>query len=105
MAVEDINCHIARDRFGCVDTTAIERIDVSIVDLPVHITVNLFLAGTCCFLEMSATDIALGIIILTYNGILIISTREIEAIEFTARHRDWDMGRGLVTVTVGTQAK
>ena len=105
MAVEDVHRYIARDRFGCVDTTAIECIDVGIVNLPMHITVDLLLAGASSFYEMSATDIAFGIISLTYCSILVIGSRKVEAIEFTARHRDWDMGRGLLTVTMGTQTK
>ena len=92
MAIIDISGHMACNRSGSIDTAAKEGIDVGIVDLPVHITVNLLLAGSCRLLEVTATDIALCIIIPSYIGILVVGSGEIELVERTTRHGDRNMG-------------
>ena len=104
IAVEDVSGDIALNRFGCIDTTAVECIDIGIVYLPTYITANGFLTGTSHFLEIATADIALGIVV-TNSRILVVGAGEVQMGNFTASHRDRHMGRGLATVTMGTQSE
>ena len=85
MTVEYICCNRSLNWLGIVDTTTIEVIDIGIINLPPHITVNLLQSCTCTFLKMTATDVTFGIIILG-GSIRIIGTGEMEILVFTTRH-------------------
>ena len=85
MTVEDIGLDGTLDGTCIIDATAIECIDICIVDLPMYVAVDRLLAGSCRFHKMSAADVTFGIVG-HFCGIGVICTSQIESLEFTAGH-------------------
>ena len=111
MTVEDINGDITLNRSGCINTTAIESIHVSIVDLPMHITLVCaarftYLLLTCSgsLFKITATDVTLGVVI-RYCCILVVSTGKVELIICSTGHGNRFMRRRLASVAMSTQTK
>ena len=111
MTVEDINGDITLNRSGCINTTAIESIHVSIVDLPMHITLVCaarftYLLLTCSgsLFKITATDVTLGVVI-RYCCILVVSTGKVELIICSTGHGNRFMRRRLTSVAMSTQTK
>ena len=101
MAIDDINRDITRYRLTGIHATTIEVFNISIVYLPPHVTINLLLCSTSCFLKSSTADITLSIVCF-YFCIRPIGSRKIETIKVTARDRNRNVRRKFVTITVCT---
>ena len=101
VTVNDICSNGSQYRFVLVNTTTEEVVDVGIVNLPLHITSNLFLTSSRQLFKVSTTDVTLSIVV-NDCGISIICTGKIETAVFTTSHRYRYVFCTLVTITVCT---
>ena len=104
VAVVNFCSDVALDGFGVVDTATEEVVDIGVIYLPPHVAVDLFERRSCCLVDIAAADVAFSIVV-SYCGIGIIGSGEVEAWVFAPRHRHRHVGGGLATVTMGAHTE
>ena len=86
MAVLNSNSDVSGNGFLVVDTTAVEAGDVSAVNQPLHVAINLFLTSSCQLSETAAADIALSMIIVFCGCLGLEVAGEVELFVVTTSH-------------------